>query len=74
MVISKRDRKKTAPEIREELNHSRPNDPISVTTIKDRLNTYGLRGRIAAKKPLLRVVNKLKRLNWAKKYIQQEIQ
>ena len=69
MIISKRDRKKTAPEIREEFNQSRPNDPVSVTTIKDRLSTYGLCGRIAAKKPLLRAVNKIKRLNWAKKYI-----
>ena len=50
MIITKRDRKRTAPEIREEFNHSRPDDSVSVTTIKDRLTTYGLCGRIAASK------------------------
>lgn len=67
VFISKRDRRKTASQIREEFNATRSKDSAaSLTLIKDRLNESGLYGRIAAKKPLLRIVNKMKRLNWPK--------
>lgn len=69
MLISKRNRKLTAPDIREVINKKRLSSPLSVTTIKDRLQEYGLCGRIAARKPLLRLINKQKRLAWAKKYL-----
>lgn len=68
IVMSKMDRKLTAPDIREEVNSTR-DCPVSVTTIKRRLREAGLKGCVAAKKPLLRPINKLKRLRWAKKYI-----
>lgn len=61
-VQSKRNRTRTAPEIREELNSTRE-APISVSTVQRRLRNYGLKVCIAAKKPLLRKQNKVKRLN-----------
>lgn len=64
---SKRKRTRTAPEIHAQFNSSRET-PVSVSTIKRRLNAYGLKGCIAAKKPLLRRKNILKRLNWARKH------
>jgi len=39
-----------------------------VTTVQRRLRDYGLKGCIAAKKPLLRKQNKVKRLQWAKEH------
>lgn len=66
-VQSKRQRTRTAPEIREELNSIRQR-PVSVTTVQRRLRDYGLKGCVAAKKPLLRKQNKIKRLQWAKKH------
>ena len=41
---------------------------MSLTTVKWRLRSNGLFGQIAARKPLLRSVNKQKRLKWAKEY------
>lgn len=64
IITSKRQRTLTAPEIREEINCLRT-EPLSVTTVRRRLLAVGLRGRIAAKKPLLREANKEKRLKWA---------
>lgn len=66
-VESKRNRTRTAPEIREQLNSTRETQ-VSVSTVQRRLRDYGLKGCIAAKKPLLRKQNKVKRLNWAKKH------
>lgn len=66
-AISENDRFKTAPDITAEINRTLPN-PISVTTVKDRLKNKGLVGRVAAKKPLLRAVNKQKRLKFAKEH------
>ncbi|EFN72297.1 Transposable element Tcb2 transposase, partial [Camponotus floridanus] len=66
-VQSKRLRTRTAPEIREELNATREK-PVSVPTVQRRLRDYGLKGCIAARKPLLRKQNKVKRLQWAKKH------
>ncbi|XP_043474489.1 uncharacterized protein LOC122506406 [Leptopilina heterotoma] len=42
ILMSKRNRKMTAPDIREAFNSSHSGSPVSVTTIKDRLNNYGL--------------------------------
>ncbi|CAK9806963.1 Transposable element Tc1 transposase [Anthophora quadrimaculata] len=66
-IISKRDRKLTAPEIRSEVNQSRDN-PISLTTVKRRLRDANLFGRVAIRKPLLRPINKKKRLQWARRH------
>lgn len=66
-VQSKRLRTCTAPEIREELNTIREK-LVSVTTVQRRLRDHGLKGCIAARKPLLHKQNKVKRLQWAKKH------
>ncbi|CAK9824990.1 Transposable element Tc1 transposase [Anthophora retusa] len=66
-IISKRNRRKTAPEITAEINASRP-EPVSLTTVKRRLRKAGLHGRIAMRKPLLRKQNKAKRLAWARSH------
>lgn len=50
-LISKRDRKKTASEIRQEFNETRENHEVSLTIIKDRLRKRVLNGRVAAKNP-----------------------
>lgn len=67
VVTSKLNRRKTAPEITAELNVGRPK-PVSVSTVKRRLQKAGLHGRIAMKKPLLRKQNKQKRLKWAREH------
>lgn len=67
IITSKRDRRKTAPEIAAEVNVSRQK-PVSVTTVKRRLRQAGLYGRIAMRKPLLRKGNKVKRLTWAREH------
>ncbi|CAK9796236.1 Transposable element Tc1 transposase [Anthophora quadrimaculata] len=64
IVQSKRNRRLTASEIANEINRNRSN-PISVSTVKRRLKDAGLTGRIAARKPFLRLANKKKRLAWA---------
>lgn len=67
VTTSKRNRRKTAPEIRSEINITR-NKPLSLTTVKRRLRDAGLFGRVAVRKPLLRPQNKVKRLEWAKRH------
>lgn len=67
VLTSKRNRRKTAPEITAEMNEHREK-PISVSTVKRRLQQAGLHGRIAMKKPLLRKVNKQKRFKWAREH------
>lgn len=67
VLKSKRNRFKTARDIRSDLIDSN-NIEVSVSTIQRRLRSAGLNGRVATKKPLLRKVNKLKRLAWAKKH------
>lgn len=64
-LTSKRNRKLTAPDLRADLNSTRL-IPVSLTTVKRRLRSFGLCGRVAMRKPLLRPVNKKKRLAWAK--------
>lgn len=66
-LISKRNRRKTAPEIASEFNRGRRH-PISLTTVKRRLAEGNLHGRVAARKPLLRRGNRLKRLQWAQEH------
>lgn len=67
LEISKSNRFKTAPDLRAEINQSLV-APISLTTVKRRLRENGLIGRVAVKKPLLRPVNKKKRLQFAKEH------
>lgn len=64
VVVSKRNRRITAPEIQGQFNAHHGNK-ISLTTVKRRLRAANLCGRIAIKKPLLRRGNKQKRLKWA---------
>ena len=64
-VLSKRIRRLTAPQITAALNNTRVT-PISVTTVKRRLLSAGLRGCVAAKKPKLTIGHKKNRLEWAK--------
>ena len=58
----------TAPQIAAKINasHSSSNRHIT-STVQRRLCKSGLRGLIAAKKPLLKDTNKKKSLAWAKK-------
>ena len=65
-AISKGNRQKSASEIRAEINEDL-DSPISLTTVKDRLKENGMIGRIAVRKPLLRPVNKHKRLKFAQR-------
>lgn len=65
--LSQRDRFKTAPDLRAEVNKSLTK-PISVMTVSRILNKNGIFGRVAARKPLLRKVNMQKRLVFAKKH------
>lgn len=67
-LISKRDRKKTIPIIKEEFNLNRAR-PISATTIRKYFTSIKLNGRVAAKKPYLRKYNYRKRLEFAKKHV-----
>lgn len=67
-ITSKRKRTLTAPDIREEINGLR-RKPLSVATVRRRLLNAGLKGRVAAKKPLLREANKEKRLKWAHEHV-----
>lgn len=64
-VTSRRNRKLTASDLRADLNSTRSTS-VSLTTVKRRLRSFGLFGRVAIRKPLLRPVNKKKRLAWAK--------
>ena len=67
VLESKRCMKKTAPEIQADFNRSHEKN-ISVSTVQRRLRSAGLYGRIAVRKPLLRAINKKKRLVWAKQH------
>ena len=64
-MSSKRNRKIPATILTAELNKTRVK-PVSTDTVKRRLRSVNLIGRVAARKPLLRAVNKKKRLEWAK--------
>ena len=61
-----------ASEIAAQINYlqSSSNRHISTSIVQRRLCESGLRGQIAAKKPLLKDTNNMKRLAWAKKHEQ----
>ena len=65
--LSMSNRKLTAPQIMREYNET-AEKLVCVRTIRNRLMKAGLRGRVAAKKPLLRKANKVKQLQWACKH------
>lgn len=67
VLMSKRDRRRTAPEIRAQFNlcHKKK---LSVDVVKSRLRSAGLYGRVAKRKPLLNKINKKKRLQWAREH------
>lgn len=67
-LISKRDRTKTLPIITEEFNSGRDRK-ISNTVARRCLLNWGLKGRVAAKKPLLRKQNISKRFAFAKEHV-----
>ncbi|XP_018302158.1 uncharacterized protein [Mycetomoellerius zeteki] len=67
VLLSKRDKRRTAPIIQADFNLGHDKQ-ISVATIKRRLRSADLFGRVAVRKPLLRSVNKKKRLQWAQKH------
>uniref|UniRef100_A0A3B5A8L7 Transposase Tc1-like domain-containing protein n=1 Tax=Stegastes partitus TaxID=144197 RepID=A0A3B5A8L7_9TELE len=57
-ILSARDRRKTTADLQPEMNASRSeSENVSRMTISRRLMEQGLKGRIAATKPLLRPVN-----------------
>ena len=64
---SLRNRMAIADKIQALLNNTREK-PVSIKTVKRRLASNELNGRVAVSKPLLRSQNKRKRLLWAKKY------
>lgn len=66
-LISLRNRRLTAPEIRSQLTTNDPYPP-SVSTVKRRLQSFGLKGCVAQRRPLLSGANIQKRLKWAHKY------
>ncbi len=55
-ISSIRDRRKTIAILTEELNRSRRH-PVSKTTVRKALISFGLVGRVATRKPLLRPAN-----------------
>ncbi|KAF2881502.1 hypothetical protein ILUMI_24659 [Ignelater luminosus] len=67
IIVSKLNRRLTAPEITAHLN-TRREDPVSVSTIKRQLRKAGLFGRMVVKNPLLRTENKHKRFIWTKQH------
>ena len=66
-VSSLRQRRLTGRQLAAALN-STHQTTVSVSTVKRRLQDAGLHGRIAKKKPYLRLANKKKRLRWAKEH------
>ena len=66
-VSSLRKRRLTAPQLAASLNGTRKT-PVSTSTVKRRLRDAGLLGRVAKKKPYLRLANKKTRLIWAKEH------
>ncbi|XP_052349389.1 intraflagellar transport protein 88 homolog isoform X9 [Oncorhynchus keta] len=66
-VSSLRNRRLTSPQLAASLNSTRKT-PVSTSTVKRRLRDAGLLGRVAKKKPHLRLANKNKRLRWAKEH------
>ena len=59
------ERRLTSPQLAASLNSARKT-PVSTSTVKRRLRDAGFLGRVAKKKPYLRLANEKKRLRWAK--------
>lgn len=68
MICSKRNRKLTLPILTSEFNLARTRT-VSFSTIRRSLFRNNMRGRIGAKKPLLRKANIQKRLKFAKEHV-----
>ena len=66
-LTSLRNRRATASDIQSSINAIREKT-ICKTTVRRRLAASGLKGRVACCKPLLRLINKRKRLLWAGKF------
>ena len=66
-LSSLRNRCLTNPQLAASLN-STCKTPVSPSTVTRRLRDAGLLGRVAKKKPYLRLANKNKRLTWAKEH------
>ena len=66
-VCSLRNRRLTGPQLAASLNGTRKT-PVSTSTVKRRLHDAGLLGRVAKKRPYLRLANKSKTLRWAKEH------
>ena len=62
-----RNRHLISPQLAASLN-STLKTPVSTSTVKRRLWDAGLLGRVAKKKPYLRLANKKKALRWAKEH------
>lgn len=68
LLMSKRFRRKTVPELTSDFNTGRPN-MVSFSTIRRSLHRFDMFGRVACKKPLLRKYNLRKRLRFAKQHV-----
>ncbi|CDQ68723.1 unnamed protein product [Oncorhynchus mykiss] len=66
-VFSLRNKRLTGPQLVASLNGTRKT-PVSTSTVKRRLRNAGLLGRVAKKKPYLRLANKNKIIRWAKEH------
>ena len=67
-LLSLRDLRRSSRELRDDINSMLTDIAVSSSTVRRRLIEKGLVGRVAAKKPLLRENNRVKRLNFAKKH------
>ena len=65
-VSSLRNRRLTSPQLAASFNITRKT--VSMSTMQRRLRDAGLLGRVAKKKPYLRLTNKNKTLRWAKEH------
>lgn len=68
ILLSKRDRRKSLPALTEEMN-SVLDHSVSQSTVRSSLLSFGLNGRVACKKPLLRQANIRKRLKFAQEHV-----
>ena len=70
-LLSKRDRRKTLPVLTQEISLATINK-ISLSSVRRSLQSFGMNGRVACKKPFLRRSNIRKRLVFAKKTFELE--
>ncbi|GJQ85681.1 hypothetical protein Trydic_g6839 [Trypoxylus dichotomus] len=72
VLLSKRNRKLTAPQIAAEVNRGRE-EQVSVCTVKRRFQQADLHGHIAIQIPLLCLGNSAKRLKWARSHLEESL-